>query len=79
MQRHVGLLRYKNGSVLHELPVIYVVSFVMRLTIFNAFSAHFKRLTVKVFRGAHPRNPLDGSRLHVRFIPHTLKYATRAL
>ena len=59
MHGHVGL--YINGSVTDELPIKFIVSFDVRLPNFEAFSAHFRRLTFRVFRGGgggmHPVSP----------------------
>ena len=62
------------------------MSFAIRLPILDAFYAHFKRLTFKIFRGgggggegSMSPDPLGGSRLRVCLSPLTLECAPRAL
>ena len=58
MHRHVGFLADINGSVTDELTIKYIVSFDIRLSSFEAFSGHFRRLTSKIFRGGQcPQSP----------------------
>ena len=52
MHGHVGLLSDINGSVTDELSIKYIVSFDIRLPIFEAFSAHFRGLKFKIFQRA---------------------------
>ena len=54
MHRHVRLLIDINDSVTDELPIKYIVSFDIRLPIFEAFSTLLDDLHSEFSRGACP-------------------------